>query len=115
MIYRALDDDGDMVIGNKNAYVSEADAVKQAVVTRLRQLIYEWWEDIEDGVPYWQKIIATRDIETAKKLIRERIQATSKVISILGFEADWDNEKRELTIRAAIQSEYGEIVLEEAL
>lgn len=115
MIYRALDDNGDMTIGNQNAYISASDAVRQACVTRLRQLIYEWWEDVTDGVPYWQEIVGTRDIATAKRLIRERIQNTDRVVSILSFDADWDNERRVLTIRATIQSEYGEFTLEEGL
>jgi hypothetical protein len=112
MIYRKLTEDGDMTLGNKQAYISDIDAVKQAVITRLRQLIYEWWEQIEDGVPYWQQIIAQRDIQTAEKLIRERIARTDHVVSILSFDPTWDNEKRHLTIACAIQSDYGPFTLE---
>ena len=101
-----------MQLGNKQAYISDAVAVQQAVQTRLRQLIYEWWEDIEDGTPWWQKIIASRDIETAKRLIRERIAQTEHVISILSFDPEWDNEKRILTISCAIQTDYGPITVE---
>jgi hypothetical protein len=114
MIYRQLTDDGDMTIGNKNAYIEGVEAVRQAVVTRLRQLIYEWWEQLEDGVPYWQKIIARRDIAEAVRIIRARIEQTTDVIAILVFEHYWNNETRSLTIRAGIQSVYGEFVIEEA-
>lgn len=114
MIYRALSEDGDMTIGNRNAYIEGVDAVQQAVVTRLRQLIYEWWERLEDGVPYWQRIIAMRDVNEAVRLIRARIEQTTDVISILAFEHQWDNETRTLTIQAGIQSVYGEFTIEEA-
>lgn len=113
MIYRQLSETGDYTIGNKRAYIEGSEAVQQAVLTRLRQFIYEWWEDLEDGVPYWQKIIATRDIATAKKLIRERIQQTPRVIAILTLDAKWDNETRTLTVTAGVQSEYGIFSIEE--
>ncbi len=115
MRYRALDEDGDMTIGNKNAYIEGASAVRQAISTRLRQLIYEWWEQVEDGVPYWQKVITTRNTKEAERIIKQRIQNTKHVLSILDFNADWNNETRSLTIRAAIQSDYGTLTIEEGL
>nr|DAR86837.1 MAG TPA: baseplate wedge protein [Caudoviricetes sp.] len=113
MRYRALDANGDFQIGNGHAYIEGAEAVQQAILTRLRLLLYEWWEDIEDGVPYWQKIIAHRDVAAAEQIIRDRIQQTPHVLSILSFDPIWDNENRRLTIRAAIQSEYGALSIDE--
>ena len=115
MRYRALDENGDMVMRNGQAYIEDAEAVRQACATRLRLLIYEWWEDIEDGVPYWQKIIATRDIDEAVRLIKKRIQGTDNVLSVLDMEHDWNNETRTLRIRAAVQSVYGLFELNEEL
>ncbi|MBR2216401.1 MAG: hypothetical protein IJ849_11705 [Selenomonadaceae bacterium] len=114
MRYRGLDENGDYRLGNQNAYIEGAEAVRQACVTRLRQLIYEWWEKLEDGVPYWQKIIATRDVGEAIRQIRRRIELTKEVVTILYFDHNWDNEKRILTFRAVVQSIYGEFELEEA-
>ena len=113
MRYRALDENGDFTLGNAHAYVDGVDAVQQAVITRLRLLVYEWWEDINDGVPYWQKIIASRDVAAAEQIIRERIQQTPHVLSILSFDPVWDNENRTLMIRVAIQSEYGAFSIDE--
>ncbi|MGN1049753.1 MAG: hypothetical protein ACI4P9_04415 [Selenomonadaceae bacterium] len=115
MRYRALDDNGDMVMRNGQAYKQDIEAVHQACATRLRLLIYEWWEEIKDGVPYWQQIIAKRDIDEALRLIRKRIAGTSNVISVLDMEHEWDNESRVLKIRAAVQSTYGPFELEEVL
>lgn len=113
MRYRALDEAGDFSLGNGHAYIEGAAAVQQAILTRLRLLIYEWWEDIEDGVPYWQQIIAHRDVAAAEQIIRDRIQQTPHVLSILSFDPIWDNENRRLIIRAAIQSEYGAFSIDE--
>ncbi len=116
MIYRKLDDNGDYVFGrNQNNYISDAAAVNQAVVTRLRQLIYEWWEDLEDGIPVWQKIMGNRNKQEAEQIIRERIQKTKYVRSILVFTAEWDNEKRKLSIQATIDTEFGQIELSEVI
>ena len=115
MRYRAIDDNGDMVMRNGNAYLDEAAAVQQAVVTRLRLLIYEWWEDTMDGVPYWQQIMGNRDIEEVLRIVRRRIQQTTDVITVLNMEHEWDNEKRSLTIRAVVQSVYGLLEIEQAL
>ena len=112
MRYRALDANGDMVMRNGQAYLEGVEAVRQAIETRLKLLIYEWWEDIEDGVPYWQQIIANRDLEAAEKIIKNRIQQTDHVLSILFFDSDWDNERRILKIRAGVQTDYGPIEVE---
>lgn len=116
MIYRKLDENGDYVFGgNKNSYIRDAAAAEQAVVTRLRQLIYEWWEDLEDGLPLWQQILGNRDKARAEKIIRERIGRTKYVKSILSFNTDWDNEGRSLTIRAAVDTDFGQIQIEETI
>lgn len=115
MRYRALDENGDMVMRNGHAYIKDKEAVRQACATRLRLLIYEWWEDIDDGVPYWQQIIATRDVAAALKIVRKRIAGTDNVLSIIDLEHTWNNDTRTLTIRAAVQSTYGMIELNEIL
>jgi hypothetical protein len=116
MIYRKLDENGDYVFGrNQNSYLQDASAVNQAVVTRLRQLIYEWWEDLEDGIPVWQKILGNRNKQEAEQIIRERIQKTKYVKSILSFEPTWDNETRTLTIQTSIDTEFGQTDINEVI
>ncbi|MBR1694539.1 MAG: hypothetical protein IJ709_03925 [Selenomonas sp.] len=115
MRYRAIDDDGDMVMRNGQAYIEDAEAVRQACATRLRLLIEEWWEDVTDGVPYWQKIIAGRNIDEAVRLIKKRIEGTANVLTVVAMEHDWNNETRSLWIRAAVQSIYGLFELNEEL
>ena len=115
MRYRALDENGDMVMRNGQAYIEDVEAVQQACATRLRLLIEEWWEDINDGVPYWQKIIATRNIDEAVRIIKKRIEGTSNVLTVVALEHDWNNETRTMRIRAAVQSVYGLFELNEEL
>jgi hypothetical protein len=110
-----LDENGDMIMRNGQAYIEASEAVQQACATRLRLLIYEWWEDTQDGVPYWQQIIASRNIDEALRIIKRRIEGTDHVIAIVSFNHDWDNERRILKIQAAVQSTYGLFELDETL
>lgn len=116
MIYRKLDENGDYTFGNNaQAYISDLEAVRQAISTRLKLLLYEWWENLEDGLPLWQEILAKRDIEKAKKLIRERIEGTEKVKNVIYFSADWDNKHRHLKIYAFVDTEYGQTEISEVI
>jgi len=114
MIYRRLSADGDYVFGgNKNNYVSGVEAVRQAILTRLRQLKYEWWEDLEDGLPLWEMIIANRDVTEAKKEIEKRIQGTKNVKYIARLEYEWDNDQRKLTVNAVVETDFGQTSIQE--
>lgn len=116
MIYRKLDENGDYTFGsNGNCYLSGAEAVRQAVVTRLRLLLYEWWEDLEDGLPLWQKILAQRDRTQAEKAIRDRIASTQYVTAIKTFDCQWNTGTRSLSIAAAIDTEYGPAQVNEVM
>lgn len=115
MRYRALDENGDMVMRNGQAYLEAGEACSQACATRLRLLIYEWWEDTSDGVPWWQQIIATRDITEALRIIKRRLEGTDNVIAVLEMDHQWNNETRELKIHAVVQSNFGIFELDENL
>ncbi|WP_443873578.1 hypothetical protein [Megasphaera sp.] len=116
MIYRRLDANGDYTFGaNGNCYLSGVEAVSQAIATRLKLLKYEWWEDLDDGLPLWQQIIAQRDKEAAEREIQDRISQTPHVINILAWNADWDNENRSLSIYAAVNTEYGTLEVNEVM
>lgn len=114
MIYRQLDDNGDYIFGHgKRAYLEGVDAVAQAIKTRLLLLYHEWWEDLEDGLPLWEKIMASSgqpsNIKAVDFIFRERIQGTTGVLSILGYESSFEN--RHYTFRCAVETLYGSLVI----
>ena len=60
MLHRRLDEDWDYVFGHGKAdYLTGREAVGQAVKTRLLLLYGEWWEDLQDGLPLFEKILAS--------------------------------------------------------
>lgn len=114
MIYRKLDINGDYCFGGNAAnYVSGADAVAQAIFSRLRLLKYEWWEDLEDGLPLWQEILAQRDVRRAEQLITERISATPSVRDIMVFDSAFDNNTRRYSFNAVVNTDYGAVTFKE--
>ena len=116
MIYRKMDANGDYTFGsNSSSYLSKNEAVAQAISTRLKLLIYEWWEDLEEGTPLWQSIVSSRDISEAANIIRKRIIGTDHVKNLTFFDYSWDNTNRKLSIRAQVDTDYGELTVTEVM
>lgn len=86
MKYRRISQTGDYVFGYGNtSFVTDLEAVRQAILTKLKLFQGEFWEDLDDGLPFFQQIAGSRDKDTIDMLIRSRILATPKVISIQTF------------------------------
>lgn len=65
MRYRRLDENHDFCFGRgKGDYLEDAVenpvAIAQAIETRLRLYLGEWFLDIKDGLPLWQQILGQR-------------------------------------------------------
>ena len=113
MRYRRLDNDGDYTFGAGGAdMLVDIEACAQSIRTRLWLLFGEWWEDLTDGLPLFQKILAQRDINIASGAIRNRILSTPHVRDIIYFSADWDNEQRYLLISCVVDTDYGQVNVE---
>ena len=115
MIYRKLDNNGDYTLGQKSAdFVTDIDAVKQAIYTRLWLWQGEWWEDLLAGLPMLQRILGYRNTQAAADiLIRARIAETAGVISLISFESSFDEQARAYTCSAEVNTQFGTITLSE--
>ena len=116
MIYRMLDQGGDYVFGRgKHAYLEGAEAVAQAIKTRLLLLYAEWWEDREDGLPLWERILSSSGSPSNQQAVdfifKERISGTTGVLSLLGYESNFDSDNRKYTFKAAVETLYGTLVI----
>lgn len=117
MRYRKLDQNGDMLFGAQQAdfYRDRPEAVAQAVLTRLRLWVGEWFLDTSEGTPYQQAILGTNKRETIEPALRERILETQGVTGIEEFELVIDPDNRVATMNAVINTEYGSAQLSEVL
>ena len=117
MKYRRLDENGDYVFGSgSNNFVVDLEAVSQAVVTRLKLLQGEWWEDLSEGLPLWQEILGSsgsnEHLTYVDNLITQRIFNTPGVTSIIDYEGQWDASTRQYRFNARVNTTYSETTIE---
>lgn len=114
MRYRQLDSNWDYIFGKgTHAYLEGSDAVAQAIKSRLQLLYREWWEDREDGLPLWEKILGTsvhpQNLAAVDSIYVERILGTEGVVSIMDYESSFEN--RQYTFKAAVVTLYGLLIV----
>jgi hypothetical protein len=115
MRYRKQTSSGDYSFGNSQYdFVSGAEAVAQAIKTRLKLLKNEWWEDKEEGLPLFQSILqkfgSSENISAADLLIQDIIAGTPGVLQLKDFNSVYDS--RSYSISGTVVTEYGESELE---
>jgi len=114
MKYRKQDESGDMVFGNGilDFYIDSPEAVGQAVETRLKLWIGEWFIDITEGTEYQTNVLGTGKSESAGPVIRQRILETDGVVEILSFDLTINADTRALKITSRINTIYGQTTIE---
>lgn len=98
MKYRRLDENGDYTFGrNRQNFLTDIDAVAQAIKTRLLLLYGEWWEDMTDGLPLWQRMIGSVGSDENRQvldiIVKERIEGTLHVQRVLNYVSEISNRK----------------------
>lgn len=117
MEYRRLDEIGDYTFGRGTQdYITGAQAVAQAVKTRLKLLLGEWWEDTSDGLPLFENILGVRgtqnNISSADNLIRQRILETEGVSNIITIISNFQSSSRTYSVHAELETLYGNVTVE---
>ncbi|MDY6148964.1 MAG: hypothetical protein SPI35_08120 [Porphyromonas sp.] len=112
MLVRRLDTDWDYCFGRgQQNYITGIEAVGQAIKQRLLLLYTEWWEDLEDGLPLWQRILGTSGSDENRQavdiIIRDRISGTDGVKSVTFFESSY--ERRHYKFLATVETIYGSL------
>lgn len=116
MRYRRLNSDGDMTFGNghKDFLVDSPEAVAQAVITRLKLWLGEWFIDESEGMPWLQSVIGYGTNDTAEPAVRRHILQTQGVLTIESFSFEKNSETREIKIDATVNTIYGSATIEVA-
>lgn len=111
---RKLDENWDPVYGNgQNDYLFDGNAVVQIIEQRLRLWLGEWWENLDEGLPMWQKILGVKGTSKAivDRLIQKRISGTKYVTGIESFESVFDIETRSYECLAKVYTEFGTVIV----
>ena len=111
MKYRKLDENGDSTFGS-GVFHTGREAVAQAILTRLRLLYGEWWENTADGLPLFERILGVYGGEEARGavdlIISERIQGTQDVTAVISYESNFDPETRHYSAYCIVDTAFGE-------
>lgn len=90
-------------------FLTEREAIAQTVVTRLKLFLGEYFRDVTDGTPWFQRILGKyENINAVEAILRNRIARTQGVIRLLSFGMQFDLDKRTLSVQAQVLTIYGE-------
>lgn len=117
MRYRKLDQNDDYSFGQGqvNFHKDTPEAVAQAVLTRLRLWLTEWFLDIEEGMPWVEGVLGKREKEAADNTIRTHVLETQGVTQIVEYASQYDADNRTLSVQLEIDTIYGQIKINEVL
>ena len=110
MRYRKQDENGDYTFGNSlnNFHIDNVDAVAQAIDTRLKLWVGEWFADVSDGTGWSQAILGKHSQNLYELTLRQRVLETLGVISIQEFQSALDPNTRSLVVTMVVETDYGQ-------
>lgn len=116
LTYLALDASYDPIF-DPNAVLTNAAAVQQAILTKVRWFFGEWWEATNDGLPVFQVILgqlATQRQQAAMSLaIQQQIETVQPwVISVASVNFNFDDGK--FSFAASVNTVFGQITVQYA-
>ena len=113
MRYRKQDKDGDYTFGMglRDFHVNSPDAVAQAIDTRLKLWLGEWFADTTDGTGWNQAILGKHADNLYELTLRQRVLETPGVVSIVDFDSSFDSRTRRLTVSMSVDTAYGQATL----
>lgn len=113
MRYRKLDANGDYVWGHQqnDFYRDQAEAVAQAVQTRLALFTNEWFLDVTDGTPWTTQVLDKYTKDQYDAAITDRILGTQGVNQITSYSSAANTTTRKLAVTATIDTQYGTATL----
>ena len=117
MRYRKLDANGDYSFGQggNDFWRDVREAPAQAVMTRLRLYLGEWFLDTSDGTAWNTRVLGRYTGTLYDPEIRGRILGTEQVAGITAYESRTDPQTRRLVIRATISTAYGRVQISEPI
>jgi hypothetical protein len=114
--YLALDADNDPIF-DPTTVLTNGDAVAQAILTRLRLFLGEWWENLNLGLPAFQVILGQlasgRGQQAMEQAIQQQILGTPYVTGLVGVEVAFQNGQFSFTCTA--QTAFGNVTVSGAV
>ncbi|MEX5443420.1 hypothetical protein WCE14_08635 [Acinetobacter schindleri] len=110
MRYRKQDGNGDYTFGSglNDFHIDSVEAVAQAIDTKLKLWMGEWFADVSDGTGWSQAILGKQSSNLYELTLRQRVLETPGVISVQDFQSSLDPNTRKLTVNMVVSTVYGQ-------
>lgn len=105
--------EGDLELVNGDfVFVDGVEELRQAILSRFRFFLGEWFLDLREGVPYYRDVLVKNpDVNLVRSVFRQVLASTPGVLSILRFDLRFDAEARTLSFDFAVQGADGPIAV----
>ncbi|MCE2029302.1 hypothetical protein [Sessilibacter corallicola] len=111
MTVRRLTPDGDIATSSQQ-FISGIDEVAQTIRTRWKLFLGEYFRDVSEGTPWFQRILVKNpNPDEINAILKTRIVRTQGVIQVLRFEPTFDVQSRTYSIFASVLTQFGELSL----
>ena len=110
--YLKLDSVNDPIF-DPTVQLTNVNAVGQAILTRLRLFLGEWWEDVNLGLAVFQKILGqlgtAQGVKAMNLAIQQQIEGVPYVISVLNVNSTFVGGR--LSFTATAQTQFGTVTV----
>jgi hypothetical protein len=113
---RALGPGYDPLAGNGTAnFLTDLDAVRQIIQTRLLLFQGEWFLNLADGTPVFQQMLgvagAGKRSQIISALLQARIRNSPFVTGVLDVQTDYDPNTRAFGFSCTVSTQFGNITV----
>lgn len=113
--YLQLDDQYDPIF-DASAALTDVHAVSQAILTRLRLFLGEWWEDLSLGLPVFQLMLgqpgSSQGLAAMTLAVQQNIEGGPYVTSVSDVSVKFEDGR--LSITASAQTQFGPVAINTA-
>ena len=99
--YLRLDAGYDPIL-DPNANLTNAEAVAQAVGTRLRLFLGEWWEDLKLGLPVFQSMLgqlaSQSTLNAIRAAVQQNVEGAPYVVKVSSVDVTYKNGQVDVTV-----------------
>ena len=111
---RKLDENHDPIYGNgQQDFYVDVYAVAQLIDTSLLLLMGEWWADLTQGFPLFQKIVGVYGVgnnpQIAALLIQQTIMAVPYVTGMADVAFSYDSISRAFSYSCTVYTQFGQV------
>ncbi len=114
MRVRKVDSNWDFRFGHglEDYWINQPEGVGQAVESRLRLALGDWFLNTADGTPWATKVLGKRTENTRNPVIKARILGTPGVKGIVSYAAQLQRDPRAWAAQVRLDTVYGLVALQ---